>query len=446
MSVRSIVPGVRHPGPGGGAPAGAADGDRPLRASRTRLARPRRVWRSLWRRCGVWVSWAARGGSRPSSCSTRRRQGHALETVLGAYRLDELGQLLGQASSGAGPSTTSLSSTWRSGIPVRSLHRAPRTRASGAPPRPSCGSSRPSRSRRSSGSRWWSQLSPRRRAFRRIQERNLFYLDAVLPDRARRLGGSGGAAATGCDRGRRARRRSLAGRYPVRGVPERECGDGNASACSPCFASSSSSGSLRHSSRWQSSSRRLPPGSSSCSSRTAGSGGSGARARVPRRHELSDRGADEPGLAGFARRRRRPERAGLDRPRSARAPRSLRSGATPDSELRHALGQRVLQPQCRPRLQPEGLPDGLPQQTVSLDSTSGDPHDAAGAVLRMPYVLTDRTLGIAGGAVARDNGTGWSSTASEARSGWRPSRQGSTPTRGPGRWPTSRSTTAAEGR
>ena len=54
----------------------------------------------------------------------------------------------------------------------------------------------------------------------------------------------------------------------------------------------------------------------------------------------------------------------------------------------------------------KGSPDGLPQQTVSIDATSGVLHDSAGAVLRKPYVLTDRTLGIAGGAVARDNGTG----------------------------------------
>ena len=54
----------------------------------------------------------------------------------------------------------------------------------------------------------------------------------------------------------------------------------------------------------------------------------------------------------------------------------------------------------------KGSPDGLPQQTVNFDTTSGVLHDAAGAVLRMPYVLTDRTLGIAGQAVARDNGTG----------------------------------------
>lgn len=53
-----------------------------------------------------------------------------------------------------------------------------------------------------------------------------------------------------------------------------------------------------------------------------------------------------------------------------------------------------------------GPPDGLPQQTVTFDPGNGVMHDSTGAVVQLPYVLTDRALVFAGDRIASDEGTG----------------------------------------
>ena len=53
-----------------------------------------------------------------------------------------------------------------------------------------------------------------------------------------------------------------------------------------------------------------------------------------------------------------------------------------------------------------GPPDGLPQETIVLDPSSASLHHADGTPLRAKYILVDRSLTIAGRALASDPGTG----------------------------------------
>ena len=53
-----------------------------------------------------------------------------------------------------------------------------------------------------------------------------------------------------------------------------------------------------------------------------------------------------------------------------------------------------------------GPPDGLPQQTIVVDPASASLHHADGTPVRAKYVLVDRSMTIAGRALAGDPGTG----------------------------------------
>jgi hypothetical protein len=53
-----------------------------------------------------------------------------------------------------------------------------------------------------------------------------------------------------------------------------------------------------------------------------------------------------------------------------------------------------------------GPPDGLPQETIKIDPKDGVARDLSGKVVRAQYVLTDRSLKVAGQTIAKDPGVG----------------------------------------
>jgi hypothetical protein len=53
-----------------------------------------------------------------------------------------------------------------------------------------------------------------------------------------------------------------------------------------------------------------------------------------------------------------------------------------------------------------GPPDGLPQQTITIDPKNAVARDPSGKVVSAPYVLTDRSLKVAGQVIASDPGIG----------------------------------------
>jgi len=53
-----------------------------------------------------------------------------------------------------------------------------------------------------------------------------------------------------------------------------------------------------------------------------------------------------------------------------------------------------------------GPPDGLPQETITIDPRSTVARDPSGKVVRAQYVLTDKSLNVAGRVVAQDPGLG----------------------------------------
>jgi dolichyl-phosphate-mannose-protein mannosyltransferase len=54
----------------------------------------------------------------------------------------------------------------------------------------------------------------------------------------------------------------------------------------------------------------------------------------------------------------------------------------------------------------QGPPDGLPQERITIDPRSGLAHDPSGKVVGAQYVLTDRSLKVAGQVIAQDPGLG----------------------------------------
>jgi Dolichyl-phosphate-mannose-protein mannosyltransferase len=53
-----------------------------------------------------------------------------------------------------------------------------------------------------------------------------------------------------------------------------------------------------------------------------------------------------------------------------------------------------------------GPPDGLPQETITIDAKDGVARDPSGKVVSAPYVLTDRSLKVAGQTIASDPAVG----------------------------------------